>query len=89
MSATKDASNHMKILFSSKTSDGWVSLGVFNDSSYDTPEGVMFSFSFNIKDGKWDMAVASSLATFSLAREEKGYAVEILDASEKNATIFT
>ena len=43
----------MKSWFSSTPADDWVSMGVFSDGSYGTPEGVMFSFPVNIKDGKW------------------------------------
>merc|ERR1719447_2305474 len=48
MSAAKAASDHMKSWFSGTPADGWVSMGVFSDGSYDTPEGVMFS------DGSYD-----------------------------------
>jgi len=53
MSAAKAASDHMKSWFSSTPADDWVSMGVFSDGSYNTPEGVMFSFPITIKDGKW------------------------------------
>merc|ERR1719389_718895 len=52
MSAAKAASDHMKSWFSSTPADDWVSMGVFSDGSYGTPEGVMFSFPITIKDGK-------------------------------------
>ena len=41
----------MKSWFSSTPADDWVSMGVFSDGSYDTPEGVMFSFPITIKAG--------------------------------------
>merc|ERR1719369_782879 len=53
MSAAKAASDHMKSWFSSTPADDWVSMGVFSDGSYGTPEGVMFSFPVIIKEGEW------------------------------------
>ena len=49
------ACDHMKSWFSSTPDDDWVSMGVFSDGSYGTPEGVMFSFPVTIKDGKWSI----------------------------------
>jgi len=65
MSAAKAASDHMKSWFSSTPSDDWVSMGVFSDGSYGTPEGVMFSFPVNIAAGKWSIVQGLSLSDFA------------------------
>jgi len=65
MSAAKAASDHMKSWFSSTPADDWVSMGVFSDGSYDTPEGVMFSFPITIKDGKWSIVQGLQLSDFA------------------------
>jgi len=65
MSAAKAASDHMKSWFSGTPADDWVSMGVFSDGSYDTPEGVMFSFPVNISDGKWSIVQGLDLSDFA------------------------
>ena len=65
MSAAKAASDHMKSWFSSTPADDWVSMGVFSDGSYDTPEGVMFSFPITIKDGKWTIVQGLQMSDFA------------------------
>jgi len=65
MSAAKAASDHMKSWFSSTPADDWVSMGVFSDGSYGTPEGVMFSFPVTIKDGKWSIVQGVELGDFA------------------------
>ena len=65
MSAAKAACDHMKSWFSSTPADDWVSMGVFSDGSYGTPEGVMFSFPVNIKDGKWAIVQGLELSDFA------------------------
>jgi len=65
MSAAKAASDHMKSWFSSTPADDWVSMGVFSDGSYDTPEGVMFSFPITIKDGKWSIVQGLQMSDFA------------------------
>merc|ERR1712051_1073851 len=65
MSAAKAASDHMKSWFSSTPADNWVSMGVFSDGSYDTPEGVMFSFPITIKDGKWSIVQGLEMSDFA------------------------
>merc|ERR1712168_715257 len=52
MSAAKAACDHMKSIFQG-TGNNFVSMGVFSDGSYGTPEGVMFSFPVKIADKKW------------------------------------
>jgi len=65
MSAAKAACDHMRSLFLG-TSDGqYVSMGVFSDGSYDTPEGVMFSFPVTIKDKKWTIVQGLSMSDFA------------------------
>merc|ERR1711994_853487 len=65
MSAAKAASDHMKSWFSGTPADDWESMGVFSDGSYDTPEGVMFSFPVNISDGKWSIVQGLGLSDFA------------------------
>merc|ERR1711909_241513 len=65
MSAAKAASDHMKSWFSSTAVDDWVSMGVFSDGSYGTPEGVMFSFPITIKDGKWSIVQGLVMSDFA------------------------
>jgi len=68
MSAAKAASDHMKSWFSFTPADNWVSMGVFSDGSYGTPEGVMFSFPVDIRDGKW--SIVQGLAMSDFAKEK-------------------
>jgi len=68
MSAAKAASDHMKSWFSSTPEDDWVSMGVFSDGSYDTPEGVMFSFPVTINDGKWSIVKGLEMSDFAKER---------------------
>merc|ERR1719227_67389 len=53
MSAAKAASDHMKSIWSGTAAGEFVSMGVFSDGSYGTPEGVMFSFPVTLTDKKW------------------------------------
>jgi len=70
MSAAKAASDHMKSWFSSTPADDWVSMGVFSDGSYNTPEGVMFSFPITIKDGKWSIVQGLEMSDFAKEKLE-------------------
>merc|ERR1719268_510605 len=70
MSAAKAASDHMKSWFSSTPADDWVSMGVFSDGSYGTPEGVMFSFPITIKDGKWSIVQGLEMSDFAKEKLE-------------------
>merc|ERR1711890_68667 len=65
MSAAKAASDHMKSLWFGSPADDWVSMGVFSDGSYGTPEGVMFSFPVTIKDGKWSIVQGLEMSDFA------------------------
>jgi len=65
MSAAKAASDHMKSWFGSTPAGDWVSMGVFSDGSYGTPEGVMFSFPITIKDGKWSIVQGLQMSDFA------------------------
>jgi len=65
MSAAKAASDHMKNWFSATPSDDWVSMGVFSDGSYGTPEGVMFSFPVTIANGKWSIVQGLNLSDYA------------------------
>merc|ERR1712128_422210 len=64
MSAAKAACDHMKSIFQG-TGDNFVSMGVFSDGSYGTPEGVMFSFPVDIVAGKWSIVQDLSLSDFA------------------------
>merc|ERR1739838_480546 len=64
MSAAKAACDHMKSWFQGTPSGDWVSMGVFSDGSYDTPEGVMFSFPVTIKDREWTIVKGLALDDF-------------------------
>ena len=55
----------MKSWFGSTPAGDWVSMGVFSDGSYDTPEGVMFSFPITIKDGKWSIVQGLQMSDFA------------------------
>jgi len=68
MSAAKAASDHMKSWFGSTPSDDWVSMGVFSDGSYATPQGVMFSFPVTIVDGKWSIVQGLEMSNFAKER---------------------
>jgi len=65
MSAAKAASDHMKSWFGSTAADDWVSMGVFSDGSYGTPEGVMFSFPVTMTDGKWAIVQGLEMSDFA------------------------
>lgn len=65
MSAAKAASDHMKSWFGSTPADDWVSMGVFSDGSYETPEGVMFSFPVTIVEGKWSIVQGLTMSDFA------------------------
>jgi malate dehydrogenase len=57
----------MKSWFGCSPADDWVSMGVFSDGSYGTPEGVMFSFPVTTKEGRWaivQVRLSSSLTLF-------------------------
>merc|ERR1712179_29971 len=64
MSAAKAACDHMRSIFQG-TGDNFVSMGVFSDGSYGTPEGVMFSFPITIKDGKWSIVQGLLMSDFA------------------------
>jgi len=70
MSAAKAASDHMKSWFSGTPADDWVSMGVFSDGSYNTPDGVMFSFPVTIKDGKWAIVMGLEIGEFAKGKLE-------------------
>lgn len=60
MSAAKAACDHMKSIWQGTQEGQFVSMGVFSDGSYNTPEGVMYSFPVTIKDQKWTIVKVSS-----------------------------
>lgn len=55
MSAAKAAADHMRDWWCGSGSASWVSMGVFSDGSYGTPQGVMFSFPVRCEAGKWQI----------------------------------
>jgi len=70
MSAAKAASDHMKSIWSGTPSGEFVSMGVFSDGSYGTPEGVMFSFPVTIADKKWSIVQGLVLDDFAKGKLE-------------------
>merc|ERR1712121_358702 len=67
MSAAKAACDHMKSIFQG-TGDNFVSMGVFSDGSYGTPEGVMYSFPVKISDKKWTIVQGLPIDDFALEK---------------------
>merc|ERR1712198_742809 len=68
MSAAKAACDHMKSIFQGTGDGTFVSMGVFSDGSYNTPEGVMYSFPVTLKDTKW--TIVKDLPIDDFAREK-------------------
>jgi malate dehydrogenase len=68
MSAAKAASDHMKSIWSGTAAGEFVSMGVFSDGSYGTPEGVMFSFPVTLADKKW--TIVQGLKVDDFAKEK-------------------
>lgn len=68
MSAAKAACDHMKSIWQGTPEGHFVSMGVFSDGSYNTPEGVMYSFPVTIKDQKW--SIVQGLPIDDFAREK-------------------
>ncbi len=54
----------MKSWFGCTPAEDWVSMGVFSDGSYGTPEGVMFSFPVTTKEGRWSIVQVRLLFFF-------------------------
>ncbi|KAK4313524.1 hypothetical protein Pmani_015139 [Petrolisthes manimaculis] len=65
MSAAKAACDHMKSIWQGTSEGQYVSMGVFSDGSYNTPEGVMFSFPVTIKDKKWSIVMGLPIDDFA------------------------
>lgn len=65
MSAAKAACDHMQSIWQGTKDGHYVSMGVFSDGSYNTPEGVMFSFPVTIKDKKWSIVMGLPIDDFS------------------------
>jgi len=65
MSAAKAACDHMKDWWNGTKDGEHVSMGVFSDGSYGTPEGVMFSFPITISGGKWSIKQGLSISDFA------------------------
>merc|ERR1712168_684934 len=89
MSAAKAASDHMKDWFQGTTE--FVSMGVFSDGSYGTPQDVMFSFPCTCKDGKWSIVQGLEIDDFARGKldatakelvEEKDEALAICQTAQ-------
>jgi len=65
MSAAKAACDHVKDWWQGTADGKFVSMGVFSDGSYNTPEGVMFSFPVTTKDKKWTIVQGLSIDDFA------------------------
>lgn len=68
MSAAKAACDHMKSIFQGTEPGSYVSMGVFSDGSYGTPEGVMFSFPVTIQDKKWTIVKGLDMSDFAKSK---------------------
>lgn len=64
MSAAKAASDHMRDWWQG-TNGRWVSMGVFSDGAYGTPEGVMYSFPITCEKKKWTIVQGLTIDAFS------------------------
>ncbi|KQY60246.1 malate dehydrogenase [Aeromicrobium sp. Root495] len=64
-SATIDAARDW---LTGSAADDWVSMAVVSDGSYDTPEGVVFSFPVTTKDGDWEIVQGLEVDEFSRER---------------------
>jgi malate dehydrogenase len=47
------------------TNGRWVSMGVFSDGAYGTPEGVMYSFPITCEKKKWTIVQGLTIDAFS------------------------
>jgi len=65
MSAAKAACDHMRSIWQGTSEGQYVSMGVFSDGSYNTPEGIMFSFPVTIKDKQWTVVKGLSIDDFA------------------------
>lgn len=65
MSAAKAACDHMKDWWQGTQEGNFVSMGVFSDGSYNTPEGVMFSFPVTLKDKQWTIVQGLPIDEFA------------------------
>merc|ERR1711976_261357 len=68
MSAAKAASDHMKSIWSGTPAGEWVSMGVFSDGSYGTPEGVMFSFPVTLENKQWKIVQGLEISDFARSK---------------------
>ena len=68
MSAAKAACDHMHDWFAGTPAGRYVSMAVFSDGSYKTPEGIMYSFPVTIENGQWKIVQGLSVDDF--AREK-------------------
>merc|ERR1711931_593320 len=64
-SAAKAACDHMKSIFQGTAPGEYVSMGVFSDGSYGSPEGIMFSFPVTLKDKNWTIVQGLSMDDFT------------------------
>jgi malate dehydrogenase len=46
----------------------WVSMAVVSDGSYDVPEGIVYSFPVNTKNGDWEIVQGLEIDEFSRGR---------------------
>ncbi|XP_046388836.1 malate dehydrogenase, cytoplasmic [Ischnura elegans] len=68
MSAAKAAADHMHDIWHGTSNGRWVSMGVFSDGSYGTPEGVMFSFPVTIQNKEWKIVKGLPISTFAQSK---------------------
>merc|ERR1711976_581412 len=65
MSAAKAACDHMKSWWEGTKAGEWVSMGVYSDGSYGTPEGTMFSFPVTIENQQWKIVQGLEISDFA------------------------
>lgn len=88
LSAASSACDHIRNWVLGTPEGTWVSMGVVSDGSYDTPEGIVYSFPVTCKDGEWSIVQGLSIdpasrekmdATAKELVEEKALAYECLN----------
>ncbi len=81
-SAASAAVDHVRDWVQGTPAGDWVSMGVYSDGSYDTPEGLITSFPCTCQDGSWQIVPGLEIDEFSRARIDSSNAelVEERDA---------
>ena len=64
-SAANAAIDHMRNWALGTPKDGWVSMGVFSDGSYDIETGIIYSFPCHCENGEWSIVQDLEISEFS------------------------